>query len=90
MVGGTVVCCRDITAPAIFDAIADEGVTHFGGAPIVLNMLVNSPEAERRDFDHIVEVFTAGAPPAPATLSKIEPMGFNVTQVYGLIGTVHG
>jgi fatty-acyl-CoA synthase len=84
LLGGTVVCCRDITAPAIFDAIADEGVTHFGGAPIVLNMLVNAPAAERRDFDHVVEVFTAGAPPAPATLAKIEPMGFNVTQVYGL------
>ncbi|MFY0621647.1 MAG: AMP-binding protein [Pelagimonas sp.] len=83
-VGGTVVCCRDITAPAIFDAIADQGVTHFGGAPIVLNTLVNAPEEQRRDFDHIVEVFTAGAPPAPATLAKIEPMGFNVTQVYGL------
>ncbi|SEQ46787.1 AMP-binding protein [Thalassovita taeanensis] len=82
--GGTVICCRDITAPAIFDAIADEGATHFGGAPIVLNMLVNAPEAQRRSFDHTVEVFTAGAPPAPATLSKIEPMGFNVTQVYGL------
>ena len=84
MVGGTLVCCRDITAPAIFDAIADEGVTHFGGAPIVLNMLVNAPDAERRAFDHVVEVFTAGAPPAPATLAKIEPMGFHVTQVYGL------
>ncbi|THH37097.1 acyl-CoA synthetase [Aliishimia ponticola] len=86
-VGGTLVCCRDITAPAIFDAIADEGVTHFGGAPIVLNMLVNAPEEERRSFDHVVEVFTAGAPPAPATLAKIEPMGFNVTQVYGLTET---
>ncbi|MBE1290992.1 MAG: AMP-binding protein [Rhodobacteraceae bacterium] len=84
MVGGTIVCCRDITAPAIFDAIADEGVTHFGGAPIVLNMLVNAPKEQRRDFDHVVEVFTAGAPPAPATLAKIEPMGFHVTQVYGL------
>ena len=84
LVGGTLVCCRDITAPAIFDAIADEGVTHFGGAPIVLNMLVNAPASERRSFDHIVEVFTAGAPPAPATLAKIEPMGFHVTQVYGL------
>ncbi len=84
VLGGTVVCCRDITAPAIFDAIADEGVTHFGGAPIVLNMLVNAPADQKRDFDHIVEVFTAGAPPAPATLAKIEPMGFNVTQVYGL------
>lgn len=84
MVGGTIVCCRDITAKAIFDAIADEGVTHFGGAPIVLNTLVNAPQEERRSFDHVVEVFTAGAPPAPATLAKIEPMGFHVTQVYGL------
>ncbi len=86
-VGGTLVCCRDITAKAIYDAIADEGVTHFGGAPIVLNMLVNAPEAEQRAFDHVVEVFTAGAPPAPATLAKIEPMGFNITQVYGLTET---
>ncbi|MEP2530870.1 AMP-binding protein [Shimia sp.] len=84
MVGGTVVCCRDITAANIFDAIADEGVTHFGGAPIVLNMLVNAPEDTRRPVDHIVEVFTAGAPPAPATLARIEPLGFNITQVYGL------
>ena len=86
-VGGTVVCCRDITAHNIYDAIADEGVTHFGGAPIVLNMLVNAPEQEKRAFDHVVEVFTAGAPPAPATLAKIETMGFHVTQVYGLTET---
>ena len=82
--GGTIVCCRDITAKAIFDAIADEKVTHFGGAPIVLNTLVNAPETDRRSFEHVVEVFTAGAPPAPATLAAIEPMGFNITQVYGL------
>ena len=87
MVGGTVVCCRDITAKAIYDAIADEKVTHFGGAPIVLNSLVNAPASDRREFNHIVEVFTAGAPPAPATLAKIEPMGFNITQVYGLTET---
>ncbi len=87
LLGGTLVCCRDITAGAIYDAIADQGVTHFGGAPIVLNMLVNAPQDERRPFDHQVEVFTAGAPPAPATLSKIEALGFNVTQVYGLTET---
>lgn len=86
-VGGTVVCCRDITARAIFAAIADEGVTHFGGAPIVLNMLVNAAPEDRRSFAQTVEVFTAGAPPAPATLAKIEPMGFNVTHVYGLTET---
>ncbi|KXF90016.1 AMP-binding protein [Phaeobacter inhibens] len=87
VLGGTLICCRDITAPAIYDAIADEGATHFGGAPIVLNMLVNAPDGDRRSFDHTVEVFTAGAPPAPATLEKIEALGFHVTQVYGLTET---
>jgi len=87
MLGGTLVCCRDITAGVIYDAIAEEGVQFFGGAPIVLNMIVNAKEEERRAFDHTVEVFTAGAPPAPATLAKIETLGFNVTQVYGLTET---
>ena len=87
LLGGTLICCRDITARAIYDAIADEGVKYFGGAPIVLNMIVNAKPEERRAFDHTVEVFTAGAPPAPPTLAKIETLGFNVTQVYGLTET---
>ncbi|TNF15984.1 MAG: acyl-CoA synthetase, partial [Rhodobacteraceae bacterium] len=87
MMGGTVVCCRDVTAKAIYDAIADHGVTHFGGAPIVLNTIINAKEEHRRPFDHIVEVFTAGAPPPASTLAAIEPLGFNVTQVYGLTET---
>lgn len=86
-VAGTLVCCRDITAKAIYDAIADEGVTHFGGAPIVLNTMINCKAEDRRAFDHIVEVFTAGAPPPAATLAAFEPLGFNVTQVYGLTET---
>ncbi|MCW8843670.1 MAG: AMP-binding protein [Rhodobacteraceae bacterium] len=84
LLGGTIVCCRDITAQAIYNAIHYEGATHFGGAPIVLNMLVNALDEERRTFDHTVEVFTAGAPPAPATLKAIEALGFNITHVYGL------
>ena len=87
VLGGTLVCCRDITANNIFKAISQENVTHFGAAPIVINMLVNAPQSEQRDFDHIVEVFTAGAPPAPATLEKIEKLGFNITHVYGLTET---
>ncbi|SFO39314.1 fatty-acyl-CoA synthase [Roseovarius lutimaris] len=87
MLGGTVVCCRDITARAIYDAIADEGVTHLGAAPIVLNTIVNAKPEDRRSFDHIVDVFTAGAPPPAATLAAIEPLGFSVTQVYGLTET---
>ena len=87
VLGGTTVCCRDITAKAIYDAIADEGVTHFGAAPIVLNTIVNAKGEDRRAFDHIVDVFTAGAPPPAATLAAIEPLGFQVTQVYGLTET---
>ena len=87
MLGGTIVCCRDVTAKNIYDGIADEGVTHFGAAPIVLNTVINARDNERRDFDHVVEVFTAGAPPPAATLKAIEPLGFNVTQVYGLTET---
>ncbi|PPB80270.1 fatty-acyl-CoA synthase [Albidovulum inexpectatum] len=87
VVGGTLVCCREVNARNIYDAIADHGVTHFGGAPIVLNMIINARPEERRPFDHVVQVFTAGAPPAAATLAAIEPLGFNVTQVYGLTET---
>ncbi len=84
VLGGTIICCRDITPGAIYDAVSDEKVSHFGGAPIVLNMLVNATEEERKSFEHKVNILTAGAPPAPATLTKITECGFNVMQVYGL------
>lgn len=87
VLGGTVIGCRDVSAKTIFDAVAEERVTHFGGAPIVLNMVANASSDERREFSHQVEVFTAGAPPAPATLEAIEALNFNVTQVYGLTET---
>lgn len=87
LMGGTVICLRDITARGIYHAIAQEKATHFGGAPIVLNAIINAADEDRLPFDHVVEVFTAGAPPAAATLAAIEPLGFNVTQVYGLTET---
>ncbi len=87
LLAGTIVCIRDITAKGIFDAIADHGVTHFGGAPVILGTLVNAPEQDRRDFDHTVQAMTAGAPPPAAILAAIEPLGFNVMQVYGLTET---
>ena len=85
--GGTVICLRDITARGVYHAISVEGATHFGGAPIVLQTLINAGDDERLPFEHVVEVFTAGAPPPAATLAAIEPLGFNVTQVYGLTET---
>ncbi len=83
-VAGTSVCLRNFNAAGIFAAIADKGVTHFCGAPVVLNMVVNAPEAERRPLGRTVEIMTAAAPPPPAVLERIEAMGFRVTHVYGL------
>ncbi|WP_127109360.1 AMP-binding protein [Pararhodobacter zhoushanensis] len=87
LMGGAIICLRDITAKGVYQAVAVEKATHFGGAPIVLNTIVAAKEEDRLPFDHIVEVFTAGAPPPAATLAAIEPLGFNVTQVYGLTET---
>jgi fatty-acyl-CoA synthase len=85
--GGAVICLRDVTAAGVYQAISVEKATHFGGAPIVLQTIINAPDSTRLPFDHVVEVFTAGAPPPAATLAAIEPLGFNVTQVYGLTET---
>jgi fatty-acyl-CoA synthase len=87
MLGGAVYCCRDVTAKSIYTSISEENITHLGGAPIVLNSIINCPEEDKKTFSHTVEIFTAGAPPAPTTLAAIEAMGFNVTQVYGLTET---
>ena len=86
-IAGTIICTREITAAKIFDALANNKVTHFGGAPIVLSMILNASDGDRQKFDHHVEVMTAGAPPPAAILQGIEAMGFNVTQVYGLTET---
>ena len=83
-VAGTSVCLRSVSAADIFAAIAEEGVTHFCGAPVVLNLVVNASEDERRPLPHKVEIMTAAAPPPPAVLERIEEMGFRVTHVYGL------
>ena len=81
---GTHVCLRRVEPKRIFDAIAGEGVTHFCGAPIVLNMLLHAPEEARRSFGHRVQVMTAAAPPPPSTLEGMEAMGFDITHTYGL------
>ena len=84
---GTIYCTRAVTPEVIYEAIADHGATHFGGAPIVLGMIVNAEESQRKPFDHTVEVMTAGAPPPAAVLESFEALGFNVTHVYGLTET---
>jgi fatty-acyl-CoA synthase len=85
--GGQITCCRDITASAIFNAIEAEGITHFGGAPIVLNTLINAKPEDKKSFTHEISVLTAGAPPSPATIKGAETLGFKIMQVYGLTET---
>ncbi|WP_170445815.1 acyl-CoA synthetase [Ruegeria arenilitoris] len=83
---GTSVCLRAVRDEPIYKAFRDEKVTHFCGAPIVLNMLANAPD-HLRDFDHEIKVMTAGAPPPAAVIAAMEGMGIEVTHVYGLTET---
>lgn len=87
VLAGTTVCCRKIAAEEIYPLLATHKVTHFGGAPIVLSMLVNAPDEVIQKPQHTVNIMTAGAPPPAAVLERIERLGFNVTQVYGLTET---
>ena len=82
-IGGTHVCLRRVEPLAIFDAIAERGVTHMCGAPIVLNMLVNASSNQRRPFTQTVEIATGGAAPPAAVIAGMEEMGFRVTHLYG-------
>ena len=84
VVAGTHVCLRHVRAKAMYDAIADHKVTHLCGAPIVMSTLLNAPETEKRPLPHVVEFFTAAAPPPESVLAAMKAAGFNVTHLYGL------
>ncbi len=82
---GTNVCLRRIEARAMYDAIADAEVSHLCGAPIVMNLLLHAPPAERRDFGgRRIHMMTAAAPPPAAVIEGMERLGFDITHVYGL------
>ncbi|KAK6922517.1 AMP-dependent synthetase/ligase [Dillenia turbinata] len=85
--GGTNICLRRVRPKAIFDSIALHKVTHMGGAPTVLNMIVNSSTSDRKPLPSKVEVMTGGAPPPPQILHKMEELGFSVSHLYGLTET---
>ncbi|MYA87547.1 MAG: AMP-binding protein, partial [Boseongicola sp. SB0662_bin_57] len=87
MLGGTMVFTRTPAPDVILDAIRAHGVTHFGAAPIVLQMLVETGTGITDPFEPAIKVLTAGAPPPPSVLEKTKAMGFEVMQVYGLTET---
>jgi len=74
-------------AKEIFDLITKHKVTHFGGAPIILNMLVSAPKEEQKPLKHKVYVLTAAAPPPSIIFKKMKNLGFEVMHVYGLTET---
>jgi fatty-acyl-CoA synthase len=84
---GTNVCLRRIAARNIYDAIAEHRVTHFCGAPIVLNFIVNAHPEEKQPLPHTVQVMTAGAAPPAAVLNATRKAGFHITHTYGLTET---
>ena len=84
VLAGTHVCLRQVRAAAMYDLIATHKVTHLCGAPIVMATLLNAPASEKKPLPHVVEFFTAAAPPPEAVLAGMKEAGFNVTHLYGL------
>ncbi len=84
---GTVVCLRAFQPKLFFELIERHAVTHFGGAPVVLNMLANAPKEDQKRFDRPVYAMTAGAPPPAKVLERMADFNFDVMHVYGLTET---
>ena len=87
MLHARVICLRNIDVKKMFELIDKYEVTHFGGAPIVLNMIVNTPKEDQKVLKRKVNVLTAGAPPPSIIFEKMENLGFEVMHVYGLTET---
>ena len=81
---GVNVCLRRVDAQAILDAIRQQGVTHYCGAPIVHGLLVNAPAAMKLGLPSGVKAMVAGAAPPASMIEGMEEMGFDLTHVYGL------
>ena len=87
MLNGRTICLRNIDVKKIFELIDKHNITHFGGAPIVLNMITGAPESDRKKLKQKVFVLTAGAPPPSIIFKKMKELGFEVMHVYGLTET---
>jgi fatty-acyl-CoA synthase len=87
VIAGTHVCLRAVRQKPVWDALADHGVTHLCGAPIVMSTILSTPAADKRALPRTVDFFTAGAPPPEAVLAQMAENGFNVVHLYGLTET---
>lgn len=80
--GGTHVCLRAVRPDAIWDAFDNQGITHLCGAPAVCSIIVDAEEAH--SLESPIRITTAGAPPAPSIIERLESAGFGIVHVYGL------
>ena len=87
LLAATVVCMRAFSPKLLFNLLEQHNITHFGGAPVVLNMLANAPNEDQKTFDRSIKVMTAGAPPPAKVLESMAEFGFDVLHVYGLTET---
>jgi fatty-acyl-CoA synthase len=86
--GATHICLPRVEPALIYDLVNSEKATHLCAAPTVLISIANGPEALRANVRKGVKLLTAGAPPAPATIERVEgELGWEITQVYGLTET---
>ena len=86
-VAGVAVCLRHVREDAVFESFRANDVTHFCGAPVVLNTLANADPSLHADLKQGIKVMTAGAVPPAAVIRAMEGLGFEVVQVYGLTET---
>lgn len=86
-IGGSHICLRNVTAKGVFDSICKHNVTHTGGAPTILNMIINASDSEKRPLPGKVSFITGAAPPPPHVIYKMEELGFSVFHSYGLTET---
>ena len=86
-IAGVSICSRSVSGSGIYAAIKDHRVTHLCGAPIVLNLIINTEASEQFKPDYTVRVMTAAAPPPASILQAMEDRGFHMTHVYGLTET---
>ena len=86
--GATHVCLRRPEPVAIYELVNRECISHLCAAPTVLIGVASRSEAERGALRRGVRVLTAGAPPAAATIARLEgELGWEVTHIYGLTET---
>jgi fatty-acyl-CoA synthase len=84
---GTNVCLRKVDPELVFDLIKRHRVTHYCGAPIVHQMLINAPDELKRGIEHKVSGLVAAAASPAGMIEGMGKMGFDITHVYGLTET---